>query len=156
MDTSALRKLSLTLKPLIEIVEVLEKIEGAEQQLGSIKGRTVAAQREYEAVVDKMAREKNEADAKVCLMLDKAKKQAETILKNALAEADGIVQKVTASETKRLEDLRNKIAKAEEDAKIWDERVKKLIASANTTEARLKTAEQGLAELRAAHAAVRI
>lgn len=156
MDTSALRKLSLTLKPLIEIAEVLEKIEGAEQQLASIQGKTVAAQRDYDALVSKMVREKDEADAKIVLSWSKAKEDASDIIARAKSEAETITQRITGNETKRLDELRKKIEKAERESAEWDDRVKKMIVAANETEARLKIAEKGLAELRAAHAAVRI
>ena len=156
MDLSALRKLSKTLKPLIEITEVLEKVEGAEQQLASVKGRTVAAQRDLDAMVLKTAQQKSDADKASAAKIDKATKDAEGILARAKLEAESSTKLATENATARLKDLMKKIENAEADSKDLEDRRKQLFADVVAAEKRLKLAEQSLAELRAAHAAVRI
>ncbi len=156
MDLSAIRKLSMTLKPLIEITEVLEKVENAEQQLGSIKGSMVAAKREYDAMIERTSKAKADADKQVADKIAKANKDAETILQKAKIEAEASTKSATENAVARLSELTHKMEKAETEYKTLDEIRKKTKAEVATMEARLKQAENSLAELRAAHAAVRI
>lgn len=156
MDLSALRKLSMTLKPLSEITEVLEKVENAEQQLASVKGRTIAAQRDLDAMVLKTAQQKADAEKVAAAKIDKATKEAEGVVARAKLEAESSTKLATENAQFRLSELKNKIEKAEEDSKDLEDRRKQLFADVVAAEKRLKIAETSLAELRAAHAAVRI
>jgi exonuclease VII small subunit len=156
MDLSALRKLSMTLKPLIEITEVLQKIENAEQQLASIKGSTVAAQREYDAMVSKTAQIKADAEKSASVKLANTNKEADEIVARAKISAESSTKLATENAMFKLNDLKKKIEKSETDLQESSDRLKKLVESVTSAEQRLKIAERSLAELRAAHAAVRI
>ena len=156
MDLSALRKLSMTLKPLIEITEVLEKVENAEQQLGSIKGRTVAAQREYDVMVAKTNQIKIEAEKTATALVEKAKEEAKATAARAKIEAEASTKLATEHATFRLTELQRKADTLELTNKDLEDRRKQLHTDVVSAEKRLKLAENSLAELRAAHAAVRI
>lgn len=156
MDISALRKLSMTLKPLIEITDVLEKIENADQQLASIKGRTVAAQREYDALITKTAQNKAEAEKSIASKIEKATKEAEGIVERAKVAAEAATKVSSENTITKLNDLKKKTDKAELELQERTERLKKATEAAVNAEARLQKAENSLAEIRAAYAAVRI
>jgi len=156
MDLSALRKLSMTLKPLIEITEVLQKIENAEQQLGAIKGSTVAAQREYDAILLKTTQTKLDAEKTASAFIDKAKEEAKTTAARAKIEAEASTRLSTENATFRLNELKRKADTLEMTNKDLEDRRKQLHADVVAAEKRLLVAEKSLAELRAAHAAVRI
>lgn len=156
MDTSALRKLSMTLKPLIDIADAFDKISSVEETIACLNGKKVAAQRDYDALTEKINSDKKAADIKIAAMIENAQKESQAIINKGKQDADAAAKKMVESAASRLDSLIKQVAAFEKDAKEWDEKVKVMKARASASLAVAEEAEKKHNDIKAAVAAMRV
>jgi len=140
MDISALRKLAITLKPLVEIADVLEKIQASEDHLSSIQGRIVAANKELadarDAANKLLGSAKEEAD-KIAL-------SAKVIAKDEIDAAKVKSQQLIDTANK---DIKNQAAKWSDDMRVLAENKVSLIKDVSAIEAKKAASSKELEEI---------